>query len=122
MTKENSRSTNIINSKVTFAAIQAKMNAHNIVCVRLVFVLCFLDFACCVLLLLFNAAHMREPTQGQPDSETFAFNVEAMFANFKRITGSFIHVFMYTPNVHILDKLCQGKQLRYGGLRKKTLI
>ena len=58
--------------------------------------LCFLDFVWCELLLLFNAAHMREPTQGQPDSETFAFNVEAMFANFKRITGSFIHVFMYT--------------------------
>ena len=37
MTKENSRSTIIINSKVTFAAIQAKMNAHNIVCIRLVF-------------------------------------------------------------------------------------
>ena len=78
MTKENSRSTIIINSKVTFAAIQAKMIAHNIV-FRLFFVLCFLDFVCCVLLLLFNAAHMREPTQGQPDSTTFAFNVQAMF-------------------------------------------
>ena len=69
---------------------------------------------CCVLLLLFNAAHMREPTQGQPDSETFAFNVEAMFANFKQITGSFEKFTLSTFNVDILDKFCQGKQLCYG--------
>ena len=79
--------------------------------------LCFLDFVCCVLLLLLNAAHMREPTQGQPDSENFASNVEALFANFKRITGSFVKFTLYTPNVDILDKFCQGKQLCYGGLR-----
>ena len=74
---------------------------------------------CCVLLLLFNAAHMREPTQGQPDSTTFAFNVEPMFANFKQSTGSFEKFTPYTSNVDILDKFCQGKQLCYGGLRNE---
>ena len=92
------------------------MNAHNNV-FRLFFVLCFLDFVWCVLLLLFNAAHMREPTQGQPDFETFAFNVEALFAYFKRITGSFVKFTLYTTNVDILNKFCQGEQLCYGGLR-----